>query len=126
MKRICIGIVGDFSEKMHTHVSINDAIEHCRRYIDFQLDTPWISTTTIRGLIRKENRFHGLWIVPGSPYEDDSSVFDTIRWARENNFPLLGSCGGFQYMVIEYARNVLGFMNASHAESEPGGSHQGN
>jgi CTP synthase (UTP-ammonia lyase) len=42
-----------------------------------------------------------------------------IRYARENKIPCLGTCGGFQHMVIEYARNVLGFMDAQHAEYDP-------
>ena len=42
-----------------------------------------------------------------------------IRFARENNVPFLGTCGGFQHLAIEYARNVLGFTDAAHAESDP-------
>src|SRR5262249_47370936 len=33
--------------------------------------------------------------------------------------PCLGTCGGFQHMIIEYARNVLGFVDAQHAEYDP-------
>jgi CTP synthase len=42
-----------------------------------------------------------------------------IRFARENGVPFLGSCGGFQHAVIEYARNVRGMKNAAHAEVDP-------
>jgi CTP synthase (UTP-ammonia lyase) len=42
-----------------------------------------------------------------------------IRYAREHGLPFLGTCGGFQHMVIEYARNMLGFAEAAHAESDP-------
>jgi CTP synthase (UTP-ammonia lyase) len=31
-----------------------------------------------------------------------------IRHARESAIPFLGTCGGFQHAVLEYARNVLG------------------
>jgi CTP synthase (UTP-ammonia lyase) len=31
----------------------------------------------------------------------------------------LGTCGGCQHMIIEYARNVLGMIEADHAESNP-------
>jgi CTP synthase (UTP-ammonia lyase) len=47
-------------------------------------------------------------------------VYKLIRWCREKNFPLLGTCAGFQYMAVEYARNVLRLSNANHQESEPG------
>jgi Asp-tRNA(Asn)/Glu-tRNA(Gln) amidotransferase A subunit family amidase len=42
-----------------------------------------------------------------------------IHYARENKIPCFGTCGGFQHMVIEYARNVLGFKDAQHAEYDP-------
>jgi CTP synthase (UTP-ammonia lyase) len=42
-----------------------------------------------------------------------------IGMARERNIPLLGTCGGFQHIVLEYARNVLGFADAEHEESAP-------
>lgn len=92
MKRICIGLVGDFSEKMHTHVALNNSIEHCRKHLEFRLETRWVSTATLIETIFDQNKFQGFWIVPGSPYIDDSAVYQTIRWARENDFPMLGSC----------------------------------
>jgi CTP synthase (UTP-ammonia lyase) len=41
----------------------------------------------------------------------DGALF-AIRHAREQNRPFLGTCGGFQHGVIEYARNVLGWQDA--------------
>ncbi|MBA4057045.1 MAG: CTP synthase [Marivirga sp.] len=124
MKRISIGLVGDFDEKMYTHSALNNAIEHCRAVLDFQVDPSWIPTQTIDQTVFNENKFQGFWIVPGSPYVDDSAVYNLIRWAREHDFPLLGSCGGFQYMIIEYTRNVLGLSGASHEETNPDANQQ--
>lgn len=42
-----------------------------------------------------------------------------ISHARENRMPFLGTCGGFQHAVIEYARNALGWKDAEHAETAP-------
>jgi CTP synthase (UTP-ammonia lyase) len=39
-----------------------------------------------------------------------------------NNVSFIGTCGGFQDLVVEYARNVMGFTGRSHAESHPGAS----
>ena len=119
MKRICIALVGEFSEKIHTHLALNNAIEHCRRHLDFLTEAPWIPTSALRLEGFDRNKFHGCWIVPGSPYVNDEAVLSTIQWARENNFPLLGSCGGFQYMILEYARNVLHLASALHEETSP-------
>lgn len=48
-----------------------------------------------------------------------SRTLEAIRYAREARIPCLGTCGGFQHMIIEYARNVLGFRDAQHAEYDP-------
>lgn len=65
--------------------------------------------------------FDAIWVVPGSPYRYDDGAFMAIRHARENDVPFLGSCGGFQYAIIEYARNVMGWHDAGHAETDSGG-----
>jgi CTP synthase (UTP-ammonia lyase) len=119
VKRIQIGLVGDFDEKIYTHVALNEAIEHCRPHLHFTLETPWIPTEEVTENFLSDHNFEGFWIVPGSPYKNDAGVYKLIRWARENNFPLYGMCGGFQYMVVEYAKNVLGFSDAGHEESDP-------
>jgi CTP synthase (UTP-ammonia lyase) len=46
-------------------------------------------------------------------------VLLAVRYAREHRQPFLGTCGGFQHAVIEYARNVLGMRDADHEESSP-------
>ena len=42
-----------------------------------------------------------------------------IQFAREPGVPFLGTCGGFQHMLIEFARSVLGLTAADHAETNP-------
>jgi CTP synthase (UTP-ammonia lyase) len=42
-----------------------------------------------------------------------------IQLARGQRIPLLGTCGGFQHIILEYARNMLGFADAEHEESSP-------
>jgi CTP synthase (UTP-ammonia lyase) len=64
--------------------------------------------------------FDGVWVLPGTPYRDDDAVLGAIRFAREQGMPILGSCGGFQYMAVEFARHVAGIAGAAHEETEPG------
>lgn len=61
----------------------------------------------------------GLWMAPGSPYRSVAGALTAIRFAREGTIPLLATCGGFQHVILEYARNVLGFDDAQHAEYDP-------
>jgi CTP synthase (UTP-ammonia lyase) len=63
--------------------------------------------------------FNGLWCIPGSPYRSMEGVLLAIRHAREQQRPFLGTCGGFQHALIEYARNVLNWSDVDHAESSP-------
>ena len=46
-----------------------------------------------------------------------------LRYGREQGIPTLGLCLGLQCMVIEYARNVLGWDDANSAEFDAGTSH---
>jgi len=59
---------------------------------------------------------NGIWLAPGSPYASFDNVLGVIRFARERNVPFLGTCGGFQHVLIEFARNVLGIADADSAE----------
>jgi CTP synthase len=46
-----------------------------------------------------------------------------LTYARENGVPTLGLCLGLQCMVIEYARNVVGLVDASSSEFDPESKH---
>ncbi|MFX1451777.1 MAG: CTP synthase [Promethearchaeota archaeon] len=109
-----LAIIGDFNPKSETHIASNEAILHSKDLLQCDLDSYWINTKDIT----KETfyQFDGFLIAPGSPYSNMDNVINTIQFARENNIPCLGTCGGFQHMVIEYARNILNFKNAQHEE----------
>jgi CTP synthase (UTP-ammonia lyase) len=110
-------ILGEYAPAFEPHVATDAAIVHSSAMLGVKIDSAWVSTADINdGILRKH---HGLWIAPGSPYKDMARALAAIRSARENSIPCLGTCGGFQHMVIEYARNVLGFHDAQHAEYDP-------
>ena len=46
-------------------------------------------------------------------------ALSAVRYARETNTAFLGTCGGFQHAVLEFARNVLELEDAAHAEVDP-------
>ena len=68
------------------------------------------------------DEFDAIWCVPGSPYASMTGALEAIRFARQQRRPFLGTCGGFQHAVIEYARNVAGIRDAEHEESSPDAS----
>ncbi|MFI5039251.1 MAG: CTP synthase, partial [Solirubrobacterales bacterium] len=110
--QVNIAIVGDEKDVYPSHREINAV----RSMLGEDVDTEWVPTDGDR--VRDLERFQGIWLTPGSPYADDEAAYDAVRWAREQDVPFLGTCGGLQYAVIEYFRNVLGVVNASHAESD--------
>jgi CTP synthase (UTP-ammonia lyase) len=112
-----IALLGEYTPAFPPHASTNAAIEHSRIKLVADISADWISTEDIEPRLFK--RYSGIWVAPGSPYKSMEKTLWAIRYARENNIPCFGTCGGFQHIVIEYARNVLGFKDAQHAEYDP-------
>jgi CTP synthase (UTP-ammonia lyase) len=79
-------------------------------------ETEWVPTDSEFDI----TAFDGVWLVPGSPYADDAAVMAALTVVRERGIPFLGVCGGMQYAVLEWTRNVLGSA-ATHAESDGAG-----
>jgi CTP synthase (UTP-ammonia lyase) len=113
-----ISLVGDYDADVLAHQAIPRAIELSARRIGATVNLDWLPTDSIHDLNILES-YHGIWCVPASPYRSMEGALLTIRYARENNIPFLGTCGGFQHALIEYARNVLGWEDADHAETAP-------
>jgi CTP synthase (UTP-ammonia lyase) len=111
-----IAILGEYNPSFQPHVSTDAAIEHSRSG-SVDVDATWLSTEEIDETLFE--RFSGIWVAPGSPYKDMDKTLWAIGYARENGIACFGTCGGFQHMIIEYARNVLGFKDANHAEYDP-------
>lgn len=115
-----LALVGDYRASAVAHQAIPLAIERAAAHLGVSASFTWLPTDQ-PGVLDAVRSSDAVWVVPGSPYKNDDAVFETIRWAREQRHPFLGSCGGFQYAVIEYARNVLGWQDANHAETDEGG-----
>jgi CTP synthase (UTP-ammonia lyase) len=104
-----IAALGDRDVSFLTHREIDAAIA-------LEPRIRWVATdgASVDG-------FDGLWVLPGTPYRDEDAVMEAIRFAREQGMPVLGTCGGFQHMAVEFARNVAGIAAAAHAETDPDG-----
>ncbi len=113
-----IGIIGDYRPANPTHVATTNGIQHAAEALGQPIEAVWLPTDQPHQF----GDFQGLFGSPGSPYRSFPRALAGIRYARENNIPFLGTCGGFQHLVIEYARNVMGFADAEHAESSPDAS----
>jgi CTP synthase (UTP-ammonia lyase) len=120
-KSASIGLIGDLSESVLAHRAIPLALKQAGEKAGIAVEFDWVPTEQITSTSRVA-RYDGLWCVPASPYRSMDGALLAIRFARESSIPFLGTCGGFQHAVVEYARNVLGWADADHAETAPDSS----
>jgi CTP synthase (UTP-ammonia lyase) len=118
MAEFRVALVGDYDKSVIAHQAIPEALRLAAR-TDQSIDAVWIHTASIRDAVADLAGFDGIWCVPASPYANMEGALNAIRYARESSRPFLGTCGGFQHAVLEYARNVCGLQHASHAETHP-------
>ncbi len=116
--RVSIGLVGDRSDAVPAHAAIPLALRMAAEHLGIEVVHQWVPSEEVTASERIAP-FDGLWCIPGSPYRNMDGVLLAIRHAREQQRPFLGTCGGFQHALIEYARNVLQWSDADHAESSP-------
>ena len=115
-----IALIGDQSPNVKAHVAIPKALALAASSINCTVAETWLATTTlVNGVDGQLQGFDAIWCVPGSPYASMDGALNAIRFARENKVPFLGTCGGSQHALIEFARNILGKTEADHAESNP-------
>jgi CTP synthase (UTP-ammonia lyase) len=115
-----VALVGDHDPKVTAHQAIPLALALAGRVLGFRVVGEWISTAALAGGITPElTACQGIWSVPASPYRSEAGALLAIRYARERRRPFLGTCGGFQHALLEYARNVAGLTNAAHQETSP-------
>lgn len=117
---IRIGIIGDLNPAFKPHPATNASIQQAAAHLGITADIEWLPTDQL--LDNHEELlqpFDGLWCSPGSPYKSMEGALNGIHFARTQNRPFIGTCAGFQHLVIEYARNVLNFKDATSAEYDP-------
>lgn len=113
-----IALVGDRSPHVKSHIRVPMLLDALAERDGLVLDAYWIQSRNAEepGAVKG---FDAVWLLPGSPYESEAGAIATIRTAREDGIPFLGTCAGFQHALLEFARNVCGLERAAHAENDP-------
>ena len=104
-------VVGDHDTRFETH----RAIDHTLGLLPADVEARWQATDEPFDVASSD----AVWFAPGTPYRDDAAAYRAIERARDLRIPMYGTCGGLQYMAIEFARNVAGVDDAAHAETDP-------
>jgi CTP synthase (UTP-ammonia lyase) len=121
MEPLRVGLIGDFSPDVPAHQAIPRALALAAGFLACPpVEPTWLPTHTLAQNAGEQlAAFAGLWCVPASPYASMEGALAAIHYARQNRVPFLGTCGGFQHALLEYARNVRGIAEAAHAETDP-------
>ena len=109
-----IALVGDHNPDVVAH----DAIPKALALTGGAVEWTWVHTSEITDDAVLAG-FDAIWAVPASPYANMEGALSAIRFARESGRPFLGTCGGYQHAVLEFAQNVLGHAEAGNAEVDP-------
>ena len=116
---VSLAVIGDFNADFKPHPATDESLSGVANALDLALDMRWLPTRSLIESNDSLQEFDGFLIAPGSPYESMQGALNAIEFGRTTPRPVLGTCGGFQHIVIEYARNVLNLEDAEHAEYDP-------
>jgi len=118
---VTVGLIGKYVNLPDAYLSVVEALRHAGWELDAKVEIEWIQAEEVQGLLAL-GRLSDLdaIVIPGGFGERgvDGKVA-AAGFARERKIPCLGLCLGMQVMVVDYARNVLGLVNAASSETDP-------
>jgi len=120
-----IGLCGKYAELADSYVSVNEALKHAGAACNARVEIDWIETELFEESsphLSILSHYDGVLVPGGFGSRGTEGKIAALRYARENNFPTLGICFGFQLAVVEYSRH-LGFAGANSTEIDPDTRH---
>ncbi len=124
-RHVTVAVVGKYMELHDSYLSVKEALIHAGVEHGAQIDLRWVQSSGLeeRDFEQELAGVHGL-IVPGGFGERGfEGELVAAQYAREQGIPYLGLCRGMQQMVIEFARNVMGWADATSTEFDPESLH---
>ncbi|MCH5239205.1 MAG: CTP synthase [Muribaculaceae bacterium] len=120
-KPVNIALVGKYVELQDAYKSISESLSHAAAWLDRKLNLTYVHSEKLseNDVASKLGDMDGVIIAPGFGKRGVEGKLVAIKWCREHDVPTFGICLGMQCMVIEYARNVLGFKGANSVEMDP-------
>ena len=116
-----IALIGDRRPSVRSHVRLEQLFAPEASVAARGIRATWLSSDAVD--LESLAEVDGIWVLPGSPYADRDRVLGAITYARVHDVPFLGSCGGLQHLLLEFARSVAGLTSAEHAEEHPEAAH---
>ncbi|MBR9909151.1 MAG: CTP synthase [Gammaproteobacteria bacterium] len=121
---VTVAMVGKYMDLLDAYKSLNEALIHAGVHTLTKVNVKHINAEDVeqKGTVLLEDA--DAILVPGGFGERGmEGKLMAVRYARENKVPYLGICLGMQSVVIEFARNVLGWSDANSTEFNRASKH---
>lgn len=112
-----IGLVGKY-DLQDAYKSIRESLSQAGTYNDHKTKITFINSEQIteENVAEKLKGQDGIVICPGFGQRGIEGKIIAAHYTRTHDIPTFGICLGMQMMVIEFARNVLGYKDANSRE----------
>ena len=119
-REVHIGLVGKY-DLQDAYKSIRESLNLAGIYNDVKAKLHFVNSEEItkQNVDEKLSGLQGIVICPGFGQRGIEGKIIAAEYTRTNDIPTFGICLGMQMMVIEFARNVLGYKDANSAEMRP-------
>jgi len=116
-----IGLIGKYVELQDSYKSILESFIHAGAENEVRVKVESIHSEYITkdNVEKRLSHLHGILVAPGFGERGIEGKIEAVRYVREHNVPFFGVCLGMQMAVIEFARNVLGLVDANSTEMNP-------
>jgi CTP synthase len=125
-EEVTIALVGKYIDLPDAYLSVSEALRAGGFANKAKAAIRWVQSDdceTPEGAARLLHDVDGIVIPGGFGIRGVEGKVGAIRFARENQVPILGLCLGLQCMVIEVARHLAGLEGADSSEFSPGTPH---
>ena len=119
-EEVHIALVGKY-DLQDAYKSILECLSQAGTYNDLKVKTHFVQSENITPENVEEQlaSMHGVVICPGFGDRGIEGKITAAQYCRTHDLPTLGICLGMQMMVVEFARNVLGWSDAHSREMSP-------
>jgi CTP synthase len=113
-----IALIGKYIELQDSYKSITEAFIHAGSSHETKVNVRWIHSESLTPENFEEllKGVNGVLVAPGFGDRGIDGKIKAVQYARVNNIPFFGICLGMQMAVIEFAKNVLGLVDAFSTE----------
>ena len=123
-REVHVGLVGKY-DLQDAYKSIRESLNLAGIYNDVKTKIHFINSEelTAENVAEKLSEMAGVLICPGFGQRGIEGKIIAAEYGRTNDIPTFGICLGMQMMVIEFARNVLGYKDANSSEMSADTAH---